>query len=163
GGGDCTASHGFVPVVSLNLRGSINADGLLLDPWQNPYRYSVATFNTISGRAFTTSAGLNWLFNNNALSVDPTMLRICDNDACSGVISADMVPAVVLSMGENWASFTSANETRNAGETTEGVYPITNTNDFVVTTYAQDLYDDMVIWLSPFVLYNKLTTAGQLP
>ena len=52
GGGDanCTSytSHaigepwiGFVPVNTLGLDGKINKDGLLLDPWGNPYRYYV--------------------------------------------------------------------------------------------------------------------------
>src|SRR5688572_3297209 len=46
GGGNCANSHGFVPVTTLNLNGAINSDGLLLDPWQNPVRYSVAATAT---------------------------------------------------------------------------------------------------------------------
>ncbi len=44
GGGnvDCNNYGGFVPVNTLGISGSLNADSLLLDPWGNPYRYYVS-------------------------------------------------------------------------------------------------------------------------
>lgn len=44
GGGNinCNAYNGFVPVGTLGINGEINADGLLLDPWGQPYRYYVS-------------------------------------------------------------------------------------------------------------------------
>ena len=45
--------HGFVPSTTLGLKGSVNTDGLLLDPWGNPLRYSVT--NTAGTSDFTTN------------------------------------------------------------------------------------------------------------
>lgn len=162
GGGDCTAQHGFIPAVTLNLRGAVNDDGLLLDPWSNPYRYSVSVRNTASGRSFTSVAGLAFEFSNGPLTTTD-MLCVSDTAGCTGVTIADMVPAVVLSMGANWPTFTSTNETENAGGATDGIYSISNTVNFVDTTYAEETFDDMLIWLSPFILYNKLISAQKLP
>ncbi len=72
-------------------------------------------------------------------------------------------------MGKNWASFTSDNEEENAGEDTisggpSGIsYRIAADEDFVSTTYSEAYFDDMIIWLSPFILYHKMIEANQLP
>lgn len=44
GGGDadCTIFGAFVPARTLGIDGDLNGDGLLLDPWGNPYRYYVS-------------------------------------------------------------------------------------------------------------------------
>lgn len=104
------------------------------------------------------------MFNAGSLTTTD-MLRVCDTSACSGVVYADQAPAVILSMGANWASYTAANEEANAGDGTTqlGTYNVTNTNDFVYTTYSEDNFDDQIVWLSPHVLFNKLVSAGKLP
>lgn len=165
--GTCTVNHGFVPASTLGLYGSINSDGLLLDPWQNPIRYSVASnicATCGANRSFTSTSGLDTMFNAGSLTTTD-MLRVCDTSACSGVVYADQAPAVILSMGANWASYTAANEEANAGDGTTqlGTYNVTNTNDFVYTTYSEDNFDDQIVWLSPHVLFNKLVSAGKLP
>jgi len=163
GGGDCTAANGFLPNATLNLSGSINTDGLLLDPWGNPYRYSVAVRDASnSDRAFTSTTGLDTFFNNNELS-STTMLRVCDVSDCSGNILGDLVPAVVITMGDNWPSFTSTNEQMNGSGTTLGSYTVSNTTDFVSTDYSEVNFDDLIVWLSPHVLYSKMIAAGKLP
>ena len=164
GGGDCTVTggHGFLPSGTLNLTGSVNTDGLLLDPWGNPWRYSVATRDASnSERAFTHVTGLSTFFNNSELSAT-NMLRICAADDCS-VVLANMVPAVVLTMGSNWSSFTSANEIENGSGGTLGTYSVTNTTDFVYTGYSELNFDDQLVWLSPHVLFGKMIAAGRLP
>jgi len=44
GGGtaDCTIFGAFVPARTIGVQGRLNGDGLLLDPWGNPYRYYVS-------------------------------------------------------------------------------------------------------------------------
>lgn len=167
GGGDCTAQHGFVPAATLGLYGSINADALLLDPWSNPYRYSVAVRDSSGNdRAFTDQGGLNTEFSDGNLTTTD-MLRVCEDETsgatCTATVLSDLVPAIVLSMGADWATFTSASETENAGGATDGVYSISNTEDFISTEFSEDLFDDILIWISPYVLYGRLITAGQLP
>lgn len=166
--GVCTEDHGFVPTVTLGLFGNVNSDGLLLDPWGNPYRYSVAASATGSGaRAFTSVTGLSELFNNNELStlaISP--LRVCEDVTdCAGSVIIDTAPALIISMGENWATYTSADEEENAGDGTSmlGAYNVTNTSDFINTTFSEDNFDDQIRWLSPHILFTRLVQAGRLP
>ena len=169
----CNITHGFVLIATLGLNGSINSDNLLLDPWQNPYRYSISQDVT---DYFTTTAGMDTLFANAAgiLGAGTNMLRVCDNSACSGVIATDNAPAVVFSMGANWAEISassSANEQKNAfgatltGATSGLVYnmPAATNKDFVDTGYSEANYDDQIVWLSPYILISRLVKAGKLP
>ena len=157
GGGNCTQAHGFVPSVTLGLSGTVNADGLLMDPWQSAYRYSVTTSN---GNAFTTANGMRTVAMAN-LTPD---LRVCDAAAC-GTVTADALPVVVVSLGADWAEFTGADvdATENSGETTIAGYRHANDNDFVSTTYIEDVFDDMISWMSPNILFTRMISAGQLP
>lgn len=175
--GECAEPHAFIPFATLGLTGPINGDGLLLDPWQNPIRYSVASYqHPGSGNySFTNTpsatAGIKQLFNAadmadfvNAVG----MLRVCNNPACTEIVYVNSAPAVVLSMGANWATYTSANEQQNAGDGTTtlagtNTYNVTNSDDFVMTTYSEENFDDEIIWVSPYVLFNRLVSAGKLP
>lgn len=165
GGGDCTAQHGFVPAATLNLFGSINEDALLLDPWANPLRYSVAERDSSADdRSFTSADGLKQEFEDGSLD-NTDMLRVCDADDCLGTIYSEMVPVIVISMGPDWATTTSANELKNAFGDTDGSYDVGDilNTDFVVAEYSEDLYDDQLLWISPYVLYSRLISAGRLP
>lgn len=167
--GICTfnGGHGFVPAVTLGLQGRFNADGLLLDPWSNPLRYSVSELVSGENRAFTSLAGMQSLFANpSTLVAGPTLLRVCNAFPCTPLPArelANTVPAVVLSMGANWNAFTSADEVSNAGNISIDGYPLTNTNTFVSREYEDANFDDIIRWLSPHVLFSRLVTAGQLP
>jgi type II secretory pathway pseudopilin PulG len=169
--GDCTFNngHGFVPAVTLGLQGRVNADGLLLDPWSNPLRYSVAQLLSGGTRAFTSLAGMQSLFATPAtLVAGPSLLRVCNDVNCTPLPArelANTVPAVVISMGANWNAFTSADEVSNAGNVTIGGYRLKNntTNIFVSREYNDANYDDIINWLSPHVLVSRLVSAGQLP
>lgn len=173
-GGDCTSNHGFVPNATLNLYGNINNDGLMMDPWANPYRYSVSDLQVSGGdKAFTSNTGLSTLFNDesNLLAAGPNMIQVCTENTCTVEAPlSDIVPVVVFSMGNNWVTTNSTcgavvntDENENAGEVLDGTHCVTNTMDFVSRTYIQDVFDDIVIWLSPHVLFSRLINAGQLP
>jgi len=123
GGGPCTFQHGFIPGRTLGIHGTYNLDGLLTDSWGNPIRYSVANADAW---ALTTSGGI-------ALETMATFspgLIICDGDStqinsCAGApipaTLSDEVPFVVLSLGNDGASFAGAiapnsDQGENAGE-----------------------------------------------
>ena len=167
GKGLCNREHGFVPAGTLGLQGPVNADGLLLDPWRNPLRYSVSTLTMPGGnRAFTSIAGMKTLFATPGSLVAGSALRVCSAASCtapSASILADPVPAVVISMGPNWGAFTSADEVDNAGNITVGGYRLTNTTTFVSRDYNPANYDDIITWMSPHVLLSRLVMAGRLP
>lgn len=170
--GLCNLVHGMLPSATLGLSGGVDGNGLLMDPWGNPYRYSVAGA-TPGGYRYTGngsgSGGIPDIFDNAATAIvnNANYLRVCDVDDCSGTVMSDVVPAVVISMGSNWPliATSSANEQENAsgGTTTGGTYPITNSVDFVVTDYSELNFDDMLVWISPHILLSKLVTAGRLP
>jgi type II secretory pathway pseudopilin PulG len=168
--GTCGLYHGLLPNATLGLSGSINSNGFLEDPWGNPYRYSVAT-TTPNGSRYTGRNGITSIYNNALTQVVDTanMLDVCANTTClpdPGAVLADIVPAVVVSMGKNWGNVAtgSAEEQVNGYSPSPlGVYNITNTNTFVLTGYSEENFDDMLIWLSPHLLFGKLITAGKLP
>ncbi len=161
-GASCGTAHGFVPAATLNLNGAVNSDGLLLDPWQNPLRYSVAS---TTSPQFTNTDSIRDFFIAGMQFTPANMLQVCSSTCAAGNELATMVPAVVISMGADWATYTSANEQANAGtgSSTLGTYNVTSDNDFVSADYAENLFDDQLIWISPYVLFNKMITAGKLP
>ncbi len=155
GGGACTQRFGFVPWSTLGLSGSLNTDNLLMDSWLSPYRYSVTNQN---GNAFTTAGQMSAT----TMGVLAPDLRICDDNAC-GTVLFSSAPAVILSLGANWSNFISADEVENSGEATINGYRQGNNNDFVSTDYIEDVFDDIITWISPSILYTKMIAAGQLP
>lgn len=155
GGGVCSSSHGFVPSATLGLKGAVGGDGLLLDPWSQPLRYSVTRANS---SAFTTAGGMQ---TTTMAGLTPD-LRICRQAACTNPL-AGTIPVVILSLGKNWAAFTSVDEVENGGETTVGSYRIASDRDFVSTTYNESTFDDLITWISPHVLYTRMIAAGKLP
>lgn len=153
----CTRQYGFVPWATLGLSGPINADSLLVDSWLSPYRYNVTTQN---GQAFTRTGqmqatGITALLPN---------LQICSASACgAGNVLVNSAPAVIVSLGANFATFTSADERANSGEANRNGYRHANNLNFVSARYDETNFDDMITWLSPNILYTKMIAAGQLP
>jgi type II secretory pathway pseudopilin PulG len=168
GSGACTVLNGFVPATTLGFVGSVNDDGLLLDPWQNPLRYSVASYDTSSATAYSDPNGIPDFTGAGELQTlypyyaGTTLLRVCSDAPCTSVIS-DIAPAIVLSMGADWATFGSAAEQANASGAVLGVYSVTSTTDFVSTDYSEDNFDDQLVWLSPYILFSRMISAGKLP
>lgn len=171
----CNISHGFVPSATLGINGQINADGLLLDPWGNPIRYSVVR-TALNDNAGNTNPG-NPDFSNrtsidnffgNGTAIDPTnMLQVCDESTCMNNVLTDISPAVILTTGENGAAYSagtsSNNEVANGGDAALGAYAINDDLIFVSANYIEDQFDDQLVWLSPYVLFNRMVSAGKLP
>jgi prepilin-type N-terminal cleavage/methylation domain-containing protein len=155
--------HGFVPSGTLGLYGSANDDGLLVDPWKNPIRYSLITTATADNPDFSDAADIKTFFNNDFIA-SGGMFSICETSACVAADKlADTVPAVILSLGANWSTYSSADEVLNAGDQAMSGYPIKDDFDFVSRTYSEDNFDDQIVWLSPYVVFGRLVEAGQLP
>lgn len=183
--GACPLWHGFVPATTLGLFGSVDANGLLLDPWQNPYRYSVAQYSFNGRYVFTHPATLRDFFSadppvpvsfNDGDATDPSgevtanMLAVsCSPPKCHPTVMvtiSDTIPALLLSMGPNWPTFSAATsdawELANA-EGLVGALPVPGDNVFVDSEYREDVLDDQLLWLSPYVLFNRMVSAGRLP
>lgn len=151
--------HGFVPAGTLGIRGPVDANGLLMDPWGNPIRYSVITTGT---PAFTDSGSIRTFFNSNTSL--PTMFSICEEDACTNRTHTS-VPAVVFSLGPNGMTYTSADEAQNAGSQVMLGHPVKAETDldFVSAAFSDENFDDQLVWLSPYILFNRMVSAGKLP
>lgn len=165
-GGNCTNPwDGFLPGITLGL-GPTNEAGYVLDAWGNPIRYAVTT--TANTYAFTTTNGLKALWNSGGVGTLSPDLQICStatgftnsgaNAACApNTALATNAVAVVLSQGKNGGSPpTSADEVAN-----------TNADRLFIshtpTPAGANEFDDLVVWLSPNLLYSQMLAAGRLP
>lgn len=152
------ACDGFIPWATLGIG--------KLDAWGKIIRYSVTpayantsfTFSTIANRKVQTrdSAGsLSYLI----------------GQASNCTSTNQCAPAVVFSHGKGrWG--TSDDGTPLANDSTTNVdEDVNNTNPTIYisrTTTNNTLapggeFDDMVVWLSPNILYNRMIAAGRLP
>ena len=167
--GKCSNFYdGFVPAATLGL--STGADnhgrkGFAVDAWGNRIRYVVTDANT---RAFTTTNYMSTYFSTLApdLLICSTSSGISPSSCSSGnaLTSNPGVPAVIFSTGKNGAyGGTGFDEAANL----DGTNAIPN-KTFVYHTPTPSSatngeFDDLVIWISPNILINRMVAAGKLP
>jgi prepilin-type N-terminal cleavage/methylation domain-containing protein len=109
------------------------------DAWGNPFRYRVAAAFSNSGNGFGLMSSGD--------------LRVCASAACTATLGTAL-PAVILSTGKNGAGgATDADELENLDGDT----------DFVQHTASTGGYDDIVTWLPPSLLLQRMVNAGRLP
>ena len=135
--GACTSNPGIVPWVDLGISET--------DAWGRRFTYSVAS-------TFTTSFTLSTAANLNVLN------------AAGGNAIASGVPAVIVSHGTNGlGAYTSQGV--QVPTTGAGADEIENTDGspFVSHDLVQNGFDDLVIWLSPNTLFDRMVAAGKLP
>lgn len=159
-GGACHVTEGNIPWATLGVSAA--------DPWGNRYRYLVSA-------AFATQASPTM-----SLSTAGT-IKVCaafpTNSNCGGTnYVADNVPAAIISHGRNgYGAMNSSSNTQilppdpNDISTHEkenfpnyGVYSsvlVSKTRSEVTA----EQFDDVVVWLSPNVLFNRLVAANKLP
>lgn len=162
GTGACTHAHdqnSYVPAVTLGLSGA-DSKGLIEDAWGNPIRYAVADG---SSNAFTKSIsgiGISNISSSSIANLDVCSTASSSGSSCSvsnSTLTSNAI-AVIYSTGKNGANGgTAADEAEN---------PNVNSADsdrVYVSHTPSSTFDDMVIWLSPNVLVNRMVSAGKLP
>lgn len=145
---DCTISPtrtGVLPWVTLGTSET--------DAWGRRFTYAVANSG---GGDFATSFILSSTGNLSVLS-SPT--GVCPTNGCVG----SNIPAVIISHGPNGLG----------AYTQQGIKLQNSTDVGEQTNYAgginfvsQDTtptFDDLVVWLSPNALFNRMVAAGKLP
>lgn len=155
-GAHCTNERrlGFLPWATLGLA--------KLDSWNHLYLYSVTP-------AFTDSANL---FRLNT----PRDITIASRDGSGNLVPASAsndIPAVILSHGRNGFGAYSDVGVRVTDAGQGNFDERANMNPAgraFITRMATDnaaapggAYDDIVLWLSPNILYNRMLTAQRLP
>lgn len=172
--------NGFVPAVTLGIS-AVDGNGYAIDAWgltQNRIRYAVAdtTINTIGPPPvakpfpFTQTGGIKDVGMGNISAAD--LLFVCTTG--TGVTATDCASAatrltrnalvVLYSVGKN------ANTAGTGSDEAANPNPNSANNDrvYVSRVYAEQgalggEFDDIVTWLSPNVLFNRMVAAGRLP
>lgn len=190
GGGVCSSQHGFVPGKTLGISGAYNQDNLLIDSWNNPLRYSVTGANSNAFTKVPAPDGVKGIWNNALHAEYPLTpdLIICDGDSTSGADCSggpdkliDTAPFVILSLGRDGSDFVTntapnSDQGENAAEATVAAnvagenlaYTVGANRVFVSKSYSSadstaGQFDDLIIWVSPYVFYSRMIEAGQLP
>jgi type II secretory pathway pseudopilin PulG len=171
GGGACTAPYtGYYPAVTVGLTPT-DSNGYLLDAYGSRIRYAVTIATTGVPNTFTTT---NQVKNTGIANITaPPYLSVCSTGtATTGVVNAgtanatcaaaakltDSAVAVIFSLGKNWAT---------GGGGTDEAINLDNDRVFVSHSIApvgtaNGEFDDVVLWLSPNILYNRLIAAGAI-
>jgi hypothetical protein len=134
----------------------VNNQGLAIDGWNNPIRYAVSTSGTYdftkTGRM--KEAGISALSPN--LFVCSTAAGIGTSSCAAGkTLTPNGVPVVIISTGKNGGQGgTSQDELANLDGGTSKTF---------VSHDNSPTFDDIVIWISPNILINRMIAAGKLP
>lgn len=174
GGGVCTNPfNGFLPAVTLGLSG-VDTSGYLVDAWrlnQNRIRYAVTSAND---SAFTTPNGMHTLAQASGLAALASDLRVCASSTgisatqcatpeTTNVLSNNAV-AIIYSLGGNApAGGTGADESANPNANSANNDPVFVSHYPVGPGGPGGEFDDLLIWLSPNILFSRMVAAGMLP
>ena len=168
----CTNAYdGFVPAATLGVPTGLDNQGnagFAVDAWGNRIRYAVTKWNS---NTFTTPTYIKTYFATLApdLQVCSTSTGITtpgpNTAACASTKSLTSgVPAVIYSTGKNGAYGGSGNDEKQNpnpnGATADRLF-INHTP--TSSTDPNGEFDDIVIWVSPNILINRMVAAGQLP
>lgn len=132
----------------------------------NRIRYAVTSAN---GNAFTTAGGMS---STGVTALAPDLL-VCSSatgisaTACAAgtaLTATPGVPAIIYSMGTNGGSGgTGLDEAANPNTNSANNDRVFVFHTSTPSTAANGEFDDIMTWLSPNVLYNRLIAAGRLP
>ncbi len=135
---DCTLTKGVIPWATLGTSET--------DAW---------------GRRFTYSASSAFLTSNFTLASNGTLT--IKNAATGGINIATAIPAIFLSHGSNGlgAYTTSGTELPVSNSPDEAENSNADTN-FVYHDFTTS-FDDLIVWIAPSILFNRMVMAGKLP
>jgi len=189
-GGTCTVSTGsppnllpgvgFFPAATLALTPT-DSQGYLIDSWGSRIRYSVTTNiypgcagppTTVAGTTpeFTTMGALRTGLTDGCPTTPGPDLRVCTTSSGLTPVGASAtcgtaIPltnnavAVIFSVGKNGVTGgtggTGADESRNLDNDRVFI-----SHEPAPASATNGEFDDILIWLSPSILYNRILSGG---
>lgn len=166
----CTNPYnGFLPAATLGMPG-LDANGYLLDAWQTPLnrvRYAVTTAITpgANANAATTPNGIRTA--TLATYAGAPNLRVCGSATGITATTCGAAPvltttavAVVFSLSANASTGVAGGIDETANQNGDQVF-VSHTP--VAIGGANGEFDDMLTWIPPAILYNRMLQAGSLP
>ncbi len=160
-GGNCTVFDGYVPAVTLSITPT-DAQGFLVDAYGTRIRYAITTdtqFTTTNVASQIKQVGIAAMNPNLAVCSTSTGITATDCSSASTRLTNSAV-AVIYSLGKNGRSPTGgvgADESKNLDGNRSFVF-----HDMTDSGAANGEFDDLVTWLSPNILYNRLIAAGAI-
>jgi prepilin-type N-terminal cleavage/methylation domain-containing protein len=186
----CVAQSGFLPAATLGLQPT-DQYGFALDAWNNRIRYAITNDNssnlaepyddpatnafdiirTVDGSHpacggdsapdFTTTNNLSFV----GLSCLAPTLKVCKSssaiDCTNSIYLTNNAVTVIYSTGANGSLLDTevgVDEVANKTATTT----FYSREPTAKTLAPSNEFDDMVVWISPYTLYNAMIEAGQL-
>lgn len=147
--GLCARTTGFLPALTLGI-GPTDEKGYLLDGWGNRLLYAVTDGDATNPRAFTTAKKLRTL----GFAVTPNLF-VCTATPgnaptdCGVGVPGTRAPAVIVSLGKNYAQVAFGDEAFN------------NDGDRIFVAHTPGpSFDDQLLWLSENVLYSRMIAAS---
>jgi prepilin-type N-terminal cleavage/methylation domain-containing protein len=154
GGENCDVQLGFLPVATLGMSTTTDENGYAIDAWNSRIMYAVTQSNA-GGAAtadFTTSNDMNTV---GLTALTPNLVVCPSATDCPAIYLVNNAAAVIYSLGP-----TGAQASGGADENENPTVPGTDIQ--FVSHGPTPTFDHLVVWISPYVLYNAMIQAGQL-
>lgn len=171
GGGSATNGlcsnfyDGLVPGSTLGIT-PVDTQGYVLDGWNQRMHYAVSNANsnafTASGKMKTT--GMSTL--NANLYVCASGSGVTTTTCGTAVPLSTSAVAVIYSIGKNGASGGSGMDEKqnpNPSASAMGADTVFVSHAPMAAGSTGGEFDDIVTWISPYTLFSRMITAGQLP
>lgn len=113
------------------------------------------------GRRFTYSAAAS--FDTGSITLTSTGTLTVNSAATGGVNLASQMPAVIVSHGTNGYGAYTQQGTKLAPSTDPDEAENSNGGTNFVSHDFTPTFDDLVVWISPNILFNRMVEAGKLP
>lgn len=141
----CGASVGSIPFNTLGISPK--------DSYNSTLIYAVTPVFGERNEVYSSINGGGTLLYTSFFSLSSTgTMRVCTTASCSAPYLTSTAPVVIVSRGANWAKTPLGDELEN-----------TDNDNYFVSHDPSPAFDDLVVWLSPNTLFNRMVAAGKLP
>jgi prepilin-type N-terminal cleavage/methylation domain-containing protein len=162
----CANKAGVLPWATLGVNET--------DPWGHRYSYRVTKEFTPPSWPGTSVSCATTLPNPAPANASFALCSQGDLtvfDTSGGNSISINVPAIVISHGKNGhGAYTTQGTLLGLGSDTDeqdnqltGVSGTSTANAYFVSKLPTDSFDDVVVWISPNILFNRMVAAGKLP